>query len=145
MTRLRRPRMMAPTWAAAVDMAVLKDVMSNEVFTISADASMVEAAQGMAKGKLGSALIVQGSWLAGIITERDMLRAAASGHDLNGVKVKDWMTKDPITASPDTDTEEAAATMFTHGFRHLPVTTGNEILGVVSLRDVLSARVRRRA
>ena len=119
--------------------------MTSSVFTVSADASMVEAAQGMAKGKLGSALIVQGSWLAGIVTERDMLRAAASGEDLNGVKVKDWMTKDPLTASPDTDTEEAAATMFTHGFRHLPVTEGSEILGVVSLRDVLSGRIRRRA
>ena len=135
---------MSPTLAVVVEMAVLKDVMTAHAFTISADASMVEAARGMAKGKLGSALIVQGSWLAGIITERDMLRAAASGEDLNGVKVKDWMTKDPITASPDTDTDEAAATMFTHGFRHLPVTDGNEILGVVSLRDVLSARVRRR-
>ncbi|MGH2699323.1 MAG: CBS domain-containing protein [Actinomycetota bacterium] len=132
-------------WAAVVDVAVLRDVMSNEVYTVSADASMVEAAKGMANGKLGSALIVQGSWLAGIITERDMLRAAASGDDLNDVKVKDWMTKDPLTASPDTDTEEAAATMFTHGFRHLPVTEGNEILGVVSLRDVLSARIRRRS
>ena len=125
-------------------MAVLRDVMTAKAFTVSADASMVEAAQGMAKGKLGSALIVQGSWLAGIITERDMLRAVASGEDLNGVKVKDWMTKDPITASPDTDTDEAAVTMFTNGFRHLPVTDGSEILGVVSLRDVLSARVRRR-
>jgi CBS domain-containing protein len=125
-------------------MAVLRDVMTTKAFTVSADASMVEAAQGMAKGKLGSALIVQGSWLAGIITERDMLRAVASGEDLNGVKVKDWMTKDPITASPDTDTDEAAVTMFTNGFRHLPVTDGSEILGVVSLRDVLSARVRRR-
>ena len=125
-------------------MAVLRDVMTTKAFTVSADSSMVEAAQGMAKGKLGSALIVQGSWLAGIITERDMLRAVASGEDLNGVKVKDWMTKDPITASPDTDTDEAAVTMFTNGFRHLPVTDGSEILGVVSLRDVLSARVRRR-
>lgn len=132
-------------WVAAAEMATLKDVMTDEVFTISADASMVEAAQGMAKGKLGSALIMQGSWLAGIITERDVLRAAASGDDLNGVKVRDWMTKDPITASPEADTEEAAATMFTHGFRHLPVTEGNEILGVVSLRDVLSARIRRRS
>jgi CBS domain-containing protein len=132
------------TLAAVVEMAVLRDVMTTKAFTVSADASMVEAARGMAQGKLGSALIVEGSWLAGIITERDMLRAAASGDDLNGVKVKDWMTKDPITASPDTDTDEAAATMFTHGFRHLPVTDGNEILGVVSLRDVLSARIRRR-
>ncbi|MGH2827926.1 MAG: CBS domain-containing protein, partial [Actinomycetota bacterium] len=46
--------------------------MSGKAFTVSADTSMVEAARGMAKGRLGSALIMQGSWLAGIITERDM-------------------------------------------------------------------------
>ena len=49
-------------------MAVLRDVMTAKAFTVSADASMVEAARGMAAGKLGSALIVEGSWLAGIIT-----------------------------------------------------------------------------
>lgn len=126
-------------------MATLEDVMSGKPFTVSADTSMVEAAQGMAKGRLGSALIMQGSWLAGIITERDVLRAAASGEDLNATKVKDWMTSDPMTAAPDMDTEEAAAVMFTNGFRHLPVTQGSEVIGVVSLRDVLSARIRRKA
>jgi CBS domain-containing protein len=126
-------------------MATLEDVMSGKPFTVSADTSMVEAAQGMAKGRLGSALIMQGSWLAGIITERDVLRAAASGEDLNATKVQDWMTSDPMTATPDMDTEEAAAVMFTNGFRHLPVTKGSEVVGVVSLREVLSARIRRRS
>ena len=126
-------------------MATLEDVMSDKPFTVSADASMVEAAQGMAKGRLGSALIMQGSWLAGIITERDVLRAVASGEDLNATKVQDWMTSDPMTATPDMDTEEAAAVMFTNGFRHLPVTKGSEVVGVVSLREVLSARIRRRS
>lgn len=125
-------------------MASLGDVMSGEPFTVDADTSMVEAARGMVEGRFGSALIMQGSWLAGIITERDVLRAAASGTDLNATEVKDWMTKDPITVTPEMDTEEAAAVMFTNGFRHLPVTEGNKIVGVVSLRDVLSARIRRR-
>lgn len=125
-------------------MASLRDVLSDDPFTVNADASMAEAAQGMVKGRFGSALIMQGSWLAGIITERDVLRAAASGADLNVTEVKDWMTRDPITAAPDMDTEEAAAVMFTNGFRHLPVADGNTIVGVVSLRDVLSARIRRR-
>jgi len=126
-------------------MATLEDVMSGEAFTVAEDTSMVEAAQGMVKGRFGSALIMQGSWLAGIVTERDVLRAAASGKDLNAIKVKEWMTKDPISATPDMDTEEAAAVMFTNGFRHLPVTRGSEIVGVVSLRDVLSVRIRRRS
>jgi len=126
-------------------MPTLEDVISGEAFTVGEDTSMVEAAQGMVKGRFGSALIMQGSWLAGIVTERDVLRAAASGKDLNAIKVKEWMTRDPISATPDMDTEEAAAVMFTNGFRHLPVTKGSEIVGVVSLRDVLSARIRRRS
>jgi CBS domain-containing protein len=118
--------------------------MSGEPYTVQADTSMVEAARGMSKGRFGSALIMQGSWLAGIITERDVMRAAASGQDLNATKVADWMTSDPVTVSPEMDTEEAARVMFTNGFRHLPVTEGNKVVGVVSLRDVLSARIRRR-
>jgi CBS domain-containing protein len=126
-------------------MARLQDIMSKEVFTIAGDASVVEAARGMARGRFGSALVMQGSWLSGIITERDVLRAAASGEDLNQARVRDWMTKDPLCLSPANDSEEAAAQMLSNGFRHVPVTQGSEVVGIVSLRDVLSARVRRRS
>ncbi len=125
-------------------MPSLRDIMTSDVFTTSFDTSVVEAARGMAKGRLGSALVMDGSWLAGIITERDVLRAAASGNDLNTVSVKEWMTADPVTSGPETDTEEAAGIMLANGFRHLPVTEGSSVLGIVSLRDVLGARVRRR-
>jgi CBS domain-containing protein len=126
-------------------MAKLEDIMTTDVFTTTFDASIVEVAQGMAKGRLGSAIVMQGSWLSGIITERDVLRAAASGEDLNRARVRDWMTRDPVSADPGSDSEEAAATMLSNGFRHLPVTEGSTVLGVVSLRDVLSARIRRRS
>jgi CBS domain-containing protein len=125
--------------------AKLEDIMTTDVYTTKSDASIVEVAQGMAKGRLGSALVMQGSWLSGIITERDVLRAAASGEDLNRARVRDWMTRDPVSADPGSDSEEAAATMLSNGFRHLPVTQGSTVLGVVSLRDVLSARIRRRS
>jgi CBS domain-containing protein len=125
-------------------MGDLRDIMTNDVFITAAESSVVDAARGMAKARCGSALVMNGSWLAGIITERDVLRAAASGNDLNKTPVKEWMTRDPITSSPDTDSEEAAGIMLANGFRHLPVTEGNNIVGVVSLRDVLSARIRRR-
>ena len=124
-------------------MASLREIMTSDVFSTSSDASVVEVARAMAKGRFGSALVMDGSWLTGIITERDILRAAASGKDLNADPVREWMTRDPVTSSPDTDSEEAAGTMLANGFRHLPITEGNNVLGVVSLRDVLSARVRR--
>ena len=124
---------------------MLSDIMTTDVFTIAGDASIVDVARAMDARRLGSALVMNGSWLGGIVTERDVLRAVASGQDLNEARVRDWMTKDPVTASPDTTTDEAAATMLSSGFRHLPVAQGADVLGVVSLRDVLSARIRRRA
>jgi CBS domain-containing protein len=87
---------------------------------------------------------MQGPWLAGILTERDVLRAAASGSDLTGSPVSEWMTRDPVTATPDTTTAEAAELMLSNGFRHLPVVEGRTLKGVVSIRDVLASGIRRR-
>jgi CBS domain-containing protein len=64
--------------------------------------------------------------------------------DLTTSPVSQWMTRDPVTASPDTTTEEAAHLMLTNGFRHLPVLEGRSLTGVVSIRDVLAAGIRRR-
>jgi CBS domain-containing protein len=86
---------------------------------------------------------MQGSFLAGILTERDVLRAAASGEDLRAVSVSEWMTPDPRSAAPDATPEEAAQLMLLNGFRHLPVVDGREVCGVVSLRELFAARIRR--
>lgn len=118
--------------------------MSGKVFSVPPAQSVTEVAQDMVQRRVGSAVVVDGPWLLGIFTERDVLRAAGSGTDLTAASVKDWMTKDPVTVGPDTDTEEAAALMATHGFRHLPVVDGDTVIGVVSLRDLLSTRIRRR-
>jgi FOG: CBS domain len=66
---------------------------------------------------VGSTVVMQGSFLAGILTERDVLKAAASGTDLTASKVSEWMTPDPQSASPDTPAEEAAQIMLMNGFR----------------------------
>jgi CBS domain-containing protein len=72
-----------------------------------------------------------------------VLKAAASGSDLTTVPVSAWMTKDPQAASPDTPVEEAAQIMLLNGFRHLPIVEGRRVHGVVSLRDLFSARISR--
>ncbi len=124
-------------------MARLADVITGKVFAVTSGQSVTEVAKVMVQGRVGSAVVIDGPWLLGIFTERDALRALASGSDLSAVAVKEWMTKDPVTVSADTDTEEAAAIMATHGFRHLPVMDGDTVIGMVSLRDILSARIRR--
>jgi CBS domain-containing protein len=60
-------------------------------------------------------------------------------------RISEWMTRDPETVSADLDSEEAAQIMLSRGFRHLPVLDGNAVVGIVSLRDVLSTRIRRAA
>ena len=123
----------------------LRDLMTTRVVAVSPDDPVAQAAAAMIGRKTGSALIMQGRFLAGILTERDVLRAAASGTDLTASPVSAWMTKDPEPASPDTTVEEATQLMMLHGFRHLPVLEGREVLGIVSLRDLAAARIRRPA
>ena len=123
----------------------VRDVMSTRVVLTAPDEPVAAAAAAMVRHGVGSALIMQGRFLAGILTERDVLRAAASGSDLTHSPVSAWMTKDPEQASPDTTVEDAAQLMLLHGFRHLPVLEGREVRGVVSLRDLFAARIIRPA
>ena len=126
-------------------MIQLRDIMTAEVLTTSAERPVAEVTSMMVKIRVGSAVVMQGSWLAGILTERDVLRAAASGSDLTKSPVSEWMTNNPITATPETTIGEAAEVMLTNGFRHLPVVEGRELQGMVSIRDVLASRIRRRS
>jgi CBS domain-containing protein len=124
-------------------MTVLKEIMTSDVFTTAPDETVAEVAARMLKGRFGSALVMQGSVLMGIFTERDVLRAAASHSDLTSSRISAWMTSDPVTAEPDMRADEAAEIMMSQGFRHLPVVEENRVMGIVSLRDLLRTRIRR--
>jgi len=124
-------------------MVTLREIMTSDVFSTTPSTSVADVAASMLKGRFGSAVVMEGSTLMGIFTERDVLRAAAARADLTSSRVADWMTGDPITASPDMETGEATELMMSQGFRHLPVMDGNTITGIVSLRDILRTRVRR--
>ena len=123
-------------------MTALKDFMTTSVHTVTADATVSEAAEAMVRGRFGSVVVMAGGTLTGIFTERDVLRAAARRADLSTSTVRDWMTPDPVTATGDTDAGDAAQTMISEGFRHLPVTEDGKLQGIVSLRDILSDRMR---
>ena len=131
-------------WERVAETA-LSDLMHSQVVSVTADDPVAAAAAAMVQHKTGSALVMQGRLLVGILTERDVLRAAASGTDLTQAPVAAWMTKDPESATPDTTIQEAAQLMLLHGFRHLPVMQGREVCGVVSLRDLFAARISRPA
>lgn len=71
------------------------DLVHARMVSISPDSPVAEAAAAMVREKVGSALVMQGPFLAGILTERDVLKAAASGSDLTTLPVSAWMSKDP--------------------------------------------------
>jgi CBS domain-containing protein len=124
-------------------MPTVRDLMRTSIIEVEPQTSVAHAAAAMVAAGVGSAIITQGSFLAGILTERDVLRAAASGLDLSESSVGDWMTPDPQSVSPDASAEEAAQILLLHGFRHLPIVEGKQVCGVVSLRDLFAARIRR--
>jgi CBS domain-containing protein len=124
-------------------MAKLRDLMNKAVVTVTPETAVAEAAAAMMRARAGSAVVLQASFLAGILTERDVLRAAASGEDLKVALVSDWMSADPQAASPDMSADEAAQIMLLNGFRHLPVVDGRDVCGVVSIRDLFAANIRR--
>ena len=101
--------------------------------------SLEEAAQAMIAESTGSLGVIEGSALAGIVTERDVLRAAAKGVDLAEEKVNDWMTPDPDTVGPEVPVDEVAEWMLAAGYRHLPVMEDGELLGIASIKDGLWA------
>jgi CBS domain-containing protein len=124
-------------------MAKLRDLMHTGVVTATLDTTVTEAAGSMVRARVGSVIVLQDSFLAGILTERDVLRAAASGEDLSVSVVSAWMSPDPQAANLDMPAEEAAQIMLLNGFRHLPVVDGRTVCGVVSIRDLFAAKIRR--
>lgn len=106
---------------------------------VGPEATLLEAAQSMIKSGVGSAGVVDGHALVGILTERDIMRAVATDVDLAVAAAGDWMTESPDTFSPDVDVEEAASWLLETGYRHLPVMADGELLGIASIRDLLWA------
>jgi CBS domain-containing protein len=112
--------------------------MSSVVLTIGPSHSLQEAARLMADRNVGAAVVVDPeSPGPGIVTERDILRSVAAGEDPASELVRDHLTDDLISASPEWSLEQAADTMCQHGFRHLLVVDGGELRGVLSMRDIV--------
>jgi CBS domain-containing protein len=114
----------------------VQDVMTQPTVTEARGDSLRAAAELMWRQQTGSLLIVEGGRLAGIITERDVLRAMALGTDPDRSSVDEIMTAEVFTVPPDMLLQEAARQMAARWIRHLPVVQDGRVLGVVSMRDV---------
>jgi CBS domain-containing protein len=120
-------------------MTQLSEVMRREFITVAPEDTLGEVAEKMVDLNVGSVVVKDFGRLIGILTERDLLKAMAGRVHTSEARVREWMTADPITASPTMTIDDAAQTMLDNNFRHLPVMEGETIVGVVSLRRVVAA------
>jgi CBS domain-containing protein len=116
-------------------------IYRDEVFSITESESLEEAARRMRANGVGSLVVMDDRRCVGIITERDLTRAIAEGEDIHRARVSGYMSIRPIVVTPDTGIREAAAEMLETEVRHLPVGIGGELIGMVSLRDLLNVVV----
>jgi len=103
---------------------------------IGPETTLTDAAAVMISRSVGALAVVDGRSFVGIVTDRDIVRAMAGGVDPDDA-VSAWMTSGPDTISPDVSVSEAADWLLETGYRHLPVAVGDELLGIVDIRDVL--------
>ena len=124
----------------------VRHAMSSSVLVVSPHHTVMEAAQAMLRRRVGAAIVVDPELAGpGILTERDVMRAVAESADCTTSLVSDYMTYDARTASVSWDLDTAATEMCKGNFRHLIVVDGDQMVGVVSMRDIVGARVREAA
>ncbi len=111
--------------------------MSSPVLTVAPTEWLAEAAARMEDRKVGSVVVVEGGKPVGILTERDILRWAASGQPAAATPVTEWMTEGPYTVAPDLEVVEAWKTLSEKGYRHIPVVDNGEVVGIVTMRDLV--------
>jgi CBS domain-containing protein len=116
----------------------VRDAMTAVVLTVGPDHTLRQTARLMAARRVGSAIVVDPDGPGvGIITERDVLYAIGAGLDPDVERTAAHQTSDVVYASPDWTIAAAAQAMVRGGFRHLVVLDGDDVLGVISVRDVL--------
>ena len=116
----------------------VRDGMSKVVLTVGPGHTLREAARLMADRRVGAAVVLDPeSPGPGILTERDLWTRSAAARIPTPSASRDHLTSDIVFAAPDWSLEEAAVAMVRGGFRHLVVTTGGEVAGLLSMRDIV--------
>ena len=119
----------------------LEALVGGAAEVIGTEATLAEAAARMIDRKVGCLAVVEGREVVGILTEHDVVEAVAGDVRADEELVGDWMSEAPDTVPPHLTVREAATWLLETGYRHLPVMDGGELLGVISIKDVLWALV----
>jgi CBS domain-containing protein len=117
-------------------MPVVREHMSRNLLSVEPGETITEVARRMVERNVGAVLVLDGGRLVGIMTERDLMRAVARGLHGDAV-VAEYMTTGPETIEPDETTQHAAVLMIHGGFRHLPVVERDDVVGILSIRDLM--------
>lgn len=120
-------------------MKTLRSLVGNrEVHHVPRDAKVIDAARRMAEKNIGAVCVIEGDLLVGLFSERDLLsRVVAKGKDPSTTMVEDVMTADLVVADVDESYEDALKKMKAAKVRHLPVISGEKLIGMLSIRDLL--------
>ena len=113
------------------------EVMSRSVVTAVPTETIAVVSARMVDHGVGSVVVADGDRPIGILTERDLVRCAASGGDPEGTKVAEWMTEAPATLGAEVSAGAAFAKLSEAGYRHLPVVEDGALVGIVSMRDLM--------
>jgi CBS domain-containing protein len=106
---------------------------------IGPEATLLEAAEHMIESGVGYLGVISRRQLVGILTEHDLVKAVAEDADPGEATVAAWMSEAPDTVPCDVSVSEAAAWLIEAGYHHLPVMEGGELLGIVTVKDLLWA------
>jgi len=113
---------------------------SADVFSISPDAAVIDAIRMMAERRVGALLVMEGARLAGIISERDYARKVVlQGRSSKDTPVRDIMTAQVVTVAPGDSTDRCMELVTNSRIRHLPVLDGDQVVGVLSIGDLVKA------
>ena len=122
-------------------MATVRDMIrkkGSEVFSVTPDVTVFEVLESMATHNIGALLVMRGDEVAGIVSERDCVRKLElMGKTAKDTKVSEIMTSELITVDCSQPLEECMSLMVDRNIRHLPVYDGSELVGLLSMRDVL--------
>jgi CBS domain-containing protein len=122
------------------------DEKGHDVLRIEADASVFEAVKRMVEANVGSLLVTEGDEITGIVTERDYLRRVAlEGRTDKGTAVREIVSSPLIVVTPQTTVDECMALMTDRRIRHVPVVDGGEVVGIVSIGDVVKFKTKQQS
>src|SRR5260370_7920666 len=114
-------------------MATVKEVMSTSLHYVSPTTTVGEAVALMAQHRIGSTLVMEGTRLVGIFTERDTVRALSHTHNAPAHEVSSWMTPDPLIVTPEDSVDSPLQTLLHHNSPPLPLMDRGAALGILPI------------